>query len=278
MGQPAALAFKTKSMINFFRKIRKKLADDNKPLKYMRYAIGEIVLVVIGILIALQINNWNEQNTIQENIKAQVSSLISDLKMDKRSFAQVRGYHAFRVHSVLYLMKQYGSANDLVIFPEAGEIPVLNETGLFGGPVPETYDKDFVVRSFSWLLRYIAMTARINTMEEFKNTGLLAHFKNHELKTRILDYYDAVAFAFDGDDRDTNPTEMLKKTFIARGFAYSEAAVLDQPIEILLSEPAIRAILINIIDESAYRANMSSGMMEQLEQLIQDLEKENQKR
>jgi len=47
-------------MIPFFRKIRKKMADDNKPLKYMRYAIGEIVLVVIGILIALQINNWNQ--------------------------------------------------------------------------------------------------------------------------------------------------------------------------------------------------------------------------
>ncbi len=49
-------------MINFFRKIRKKLADDNKPLKYARYAIGEIVLVVIGILIALQINNWNDSS------------------------------------------------------------------------------------------------------------------------------------------------------------------------------------------------------------------------
>ena len=47
-------------MIPFFRKFRKKLADDNKPMKYARYAIGEIALVVIGILIALQINNWNE--------------------------------------------------------------------------------------------------------------------------------------------------------------------------------------------------------------------------
>ena len=47
-------------MINFFRKKRKKMADDNKTLKYTRYAIGEIVLVVIGILIALSINNWNE--------------------------------------------------------------------------------------------------------------------------------------------------------------------------------------------------------------------------
>ena len=52
-------------MIGFFRKIRKQLADDNKPLKYMRYAIGEIVLVVIGILIALSINNWNERKKDQ---------------------------------------------------------------------------------------------------------------------------------------------------------------------------------------------------------------------
>ncbi len=52
-------------MIPFFRKIRKQFADDNKPLKYLRYAIGEIVLVVIGILIAIQINNWNENKKLK---------------------------------------------------------------------------------------------------------------------------------------------------------------------------------------------------------------------
>jgi len=50
-------------MIPFFRKIRKKFADDNKPLKYLRYAIGEIVLVVIGILIALS-NNYSKTVSI----------------------------------------------------------------------------------------------------------------------------------------------------------------------------------------------------------------------
>ncbi len=48
-------------MIPIFRKIRHKLSDNNQFLKYSRYAIGEILLVVIGILIALSINNWNEE-------------------------------------------------------------------------------------------------------------------------------------------------------------------------------------------------------------------------
>ena len=47
-------------MMRFFRNIRQKLASENKVMAYLRYAIGEILLVVIGILIALQINNWNE--------------------------------------------------------------------------------------------------------------------------------------------------------------------------------------------------------------------------
>lgn len=47
-------------MIKFFRKIRQKMLSENKFSKYLIYAIGEIILVVIGILIALQINNWNE--------------------------------------------------------------------------------------------------------------------------------------------------------------------------------------------------------------------------
>ena len=55
-------------MIPFFRRLRKRFADDNKPMKYTRYAIGEIVLVVIGILIALQINNWNENKKVKAPI------------------------------------------------------------------------------------------------------------------------------------------------------------------------------------------------------------------
>ena len=70
-------------MIPFFRKIRKKMADDNRPLKYMRYAVGEIVLVVIGILIALQINNWNEARKDKIIEQKVLKTLRSDFKSNK---------------------------------------------------------------------------------------------------------------------------------------------------------------------------------------------------
>jgi len=69
-------------MIPFFRRIRKTLADDNKPIKYLRYAIGEIVLVVIGILIALQINTWNETRKLQNTMKSVYSIIKTDLQSD----------------------------------------------------------------------------------------------------------------------------------------------------------------------------------------------------
>ena len=79
-------------MIKFFRKIRQNLLSDGKTGKYLKYAFGEIILVVIGILIALQINNWNESrkerrvelNTLKEilvNLDDDLKNL--DLKIDE---------------------------------------------------------------------------------------------------------------------------------------------------------------------------------------------------
>jgi|TARA_R110002020_G_scaffold396281_1_gene606303 sensor domain CHASE-containing protein len=51
-------------MIKFFRKIRQRMLSESKFSRYLLYAIGEIILVVIGILIALQINTWNEERKL----------------------------------------------------------------------------------------------------------------------------------------------------------------------------------------------------------------------
>jgi len=69
-------------MIKFFRHIRQNLLIENKTGKYLKYAIGEIVLVVIGILIALQINNWNENRKEQQTLNNIYVLVAEDLKSD----------------------------------------------------------------------------------------------------------------------------------------------------------------------------------------------------
>jgi hypothetical protein len=70
-------------MIKLFRKIRHQLLTENRFSKYLLYAIGEIVLVVIGILIALQINNWNESKKLSETTQIYYKQLLKDLASDK---------------------------------------------------------------------------------------------------------------------------------------------------------------------------------------------------
>uniref|UniRef100_UPI00404AEF97 DUF6090 family protein n=1 Tax=Gelidibacter sp. TaxID=2018083 RepID=UPI00404AEF97 len=70
-------------MIKLFRNIRKKLLEQGKTANYLKYAIGEIILVVIGILIALQINNWNEKRKASIEEKAILESLSQNLKLSK---------------------------------------------------------------------------------------------------------------------------------------------------------------------------------------------------
>src|SRR5210317_123544 len=69
-------------MIKFFRKIRQQLAYENNVSKYTRYAIGEIVLVVIGILIALAINTKNEEKETRITELKYLSGIKSDLNLN----------------------------------------------------------------------------------------------------------------------------------------------------------------------------------------------------
>jgi len=69
-------------MTKFFHRIRQKLLRDKQFSKYILYAIGEIFLVVIGILIALQINNWNEEVKNQKNEYSFYREILSDLEKD----------------------------------------------------------------------------------------------------------------------------------------------------------------------------------------------------
>jgi len=73
-------------MLKIFNRIRQKLLRENKIGSYLKYAIGEILLVVIGILIALQVNNWNEERKNKQDILTIFSDIQEDLLNDIQEF------------------------------------------------------------------------------------------------------------------------------------------------------------------------------------------------
>jgi len=72
-------------MIKFFRKIRLNLLRENKTSRYFKYAIGEIVLVMIGILLALQVNNWNEQRKLNNEEQHLLEDLLSEFNVNLKN-------------------------------------------------------------------------------------------------------------------------------------------------------------------------------------------------
>ena len=76
-------------MIKFFRKIRQRLLGENRFTKYLIYAVGEIILVVIGILIALQLNTWKENIEIKKTKEVNLQSLEQDLRDDLKALKRL---------------------------------------------------------------------------------------------------------------------------------------------------------------------------------------------
>ncbi len=104
-------------MIQFFRKIRFNLMEKNKTGKYLKYAIGEIVLVVIGILIALQINNWNELNKERTSEKIILNEIRDNLEFDLKDFesniANLQN-KAISSKSILKILESNSDYNDSI--------------------------------------------------------------------------------------------------------------------------------------------------------------------
>ncbi len=109
-------------MIKFFRHIRRSLINQNQMGKYFKYAIGEILLVVIGILIALQINNWNEQRKENALGKHYLSGIKDDLSKDLKLIDSVVAVHSLSISlissidSVFHRKKQFNASKYLFLF------------------------------------------------------------------------------------------------------------------------------------------------------------------
>jgi hypothetical protein len=150
-------------MINFLRRIRHNLLIENKVSIYLIYAIGEVMLVVFGILIALQIGNWNENQKTEKLEIAFLENLLTDLTTDISVF------------------------NRRIINSEQ----IMNKNYLF---IHEAYKTQENIKDFKTLVGMIwwsteHFVAQNSTYSELNNSGQLNIFSNKNLKNSIVSHY-----------------------------------------------------------------------------------------
>ena len=99
-------------MINFFKNIRQSLLSEGKTSRYFKYAIGEIALVMIGILLAMQINNWNENRKHQNEFNNILKTISQDLKKDTLvAGVVIKYYNTIAVNSIKIINKEINRKN-----------------------------------------------------------------------------------------------------------------------------------------------------------------------
>jgi len=149
-------------MRNFFRKKRKTLADENKTMKYARYAIGEILLVVIGILIALSINTWNEKRKATKIEYEYYCRIIEDLEIDLEK-----------------IDNQYQKAEEQIEICRSLIIDLFSMTK----------DKNYLMNTYLKALRSDTFFPSKAAFQDIKSSGNLNLITNIKIKNNLIRYY-----------------------------------------------------------------------------------------
>jgi tetratricopeptide (TPR) repeat protein len=246
-------------MLKFFRKIRQNLLMENKTGKYFKYAIGEIVLVVIGILIALQINTWNENRKSKDIVKNYYVQILQDLS------------------------KEYINLNqDYLVY--ASNIALHNE---FVKNLPNQKSPEAIIMS-SIKLNYETSNIRFNTntIETLQTTGDIKLIPI-EIRNKLIDLrnFQNMLSKSRFDNNDFFSKEMGKASALGynpnfiplRGTAIAPNQLFkDLKIEDHYSEMALKVISAFVIKDfgEQYHLNSLTTMLEQINSLFTMINKE----
>ncbi|WP_369999593.1 DUF6090 family protein [Winogradskyella sp.] len=186
-------------MIKFFRKIRQKLIVENRFNKYLLYAFGEIILVVIGILIALQVNNWNQRRLEKDEMHSYYNKLNEEVE-----------------EQILVLQKLIESESSLVK-KQKRTLQILASKNQ--DSIPE------LLENIGSLATAWTNNLSYETFDEFLQQGLLIKVEKKELKQSLLQLRDGLIFLERGDAYVDNQYNTLIEPFFAKHINYSKAAL-----------------------------------------------------
>jgi len=151
-------------MIKFFRRIRKQLLTNNNFSKYLLYAIGEIVLVVIGILIALQLNIQTEQAKEKQATRELLTGIRADMQLEAERIAYLKDYYSAIMDGIQKMIRHH-----------QGE---------------ETYPNDELGQYFLATVEFRKFSKFNTNYQTLYGSGLLQEIEDQELAENIIRYYN----------------------------------------------------------------------------------------
>lgn len=215
-------------MIKFFRTIRKSLFMENKTSKptlpagrYFKYALGEIFLVVLGILIALQINNWNEHRKDQQKEQHYLKNLKDDLIGIKSAYSI-----ANKVETIVLKQSQ-----DILTHYEANN---------------GFYNMDTIFPKINDLTVRWGVTANSTTLNEMINSGQTKLISNPDLKKDLIAFNEELKlWSTNTMNNNTNLVDNLILPEIAKLGNFSAGSYSDEMIVIFESYTFTKIIKVN---------------------------------
>lgn len=189
-------------MIKFFRRIRKSLLQRNKISKYFKYAIGEIVLVVVGILIALAINNWNEKSKENKKEATYLKNIQRDLKNQLQSIEDQIEYEKSYIDASFYIMSSFKESSfkkiDTTFFKQ---LTILQSR------------KTFVITD--------------PTYTDLLSSGNIDIIKNKEFKDLLIQYYQELELVekIIQNNNSLLVDQQFANYFIKLGYYFSEEVI-----------------------------------------------------
>ncbi len=253
-------------MSKFFSRLRQNLISDGKYTRYFKNATGEILLLVIGILIALQINNWNEDSKVDKSITKHLAILQNNLQEDQTHLRQLQQTMTDNVHYADSLMKQMKTL-----------IPVDNKTTKYLGKL---------------LLEY-QFRPNENAIETISQSNEIPFLKPR-LQTAILDYYALIERVKERENISNTQIQSKYEVFINSQYpivfqknnewAFVKDYYQDDPrplismnVKAFLSDKRMEALITSRYFQSTYLKGFYNDLLESSDTILHLLDTERSK-
>ncbi|MEM7185382.1 MAG: hypothetical protein AAF466_01885 [Bacteroidota bacterium] len=184
-------------MIKFFRTIRRRLLSSGKMSNYFLYALGEIALVMVGILLALQVNNWNSERLQRKEIRTKYERLKGELESTSTSVKR----KANLIDSLLITSNQ--RSLELLVLRNEDSIQRLHE-------------------SLEAITKVITVSYDMPATSEFLQAGYLSSIDNERIKTLLLNLRRSISFGTVVDDYAKNQLNTLIEPYVIQHINYAQ--------------------------------------------------------